>query len=105
MFDSFYPYNPGTWCNGNTTVFGAVILGSNPSIPTKVFPSVLDIGMGGQRVNLIFGIFVLFLKPGSFTLHSKNSKELNRKTDKSRNTLPTLRTVRLLGNSNKRWGL
>ena len=34
MFDSFYPYNPGTWCNGNTTVFGAVIAGSNPTVPT-----------------------------------------------------------------------
>lgn len=24
----------GTWCNGNTTVFGAVVLGSNPGAPT-----------------------------------------------------------------------
>ena len=25
----------GLWCNGNTTVFGAVFLGSSPSRPTK----------------------------------------------------------------------
>lgn len=25
----------GPWCNGNTPVFGAVILGSSPSGPTK----------------------------------------------------------------------
>lgn len=25
----------GPWCNGNTTVFGAVFLGSSPSGPTK----------------------------------------------------------------------
>ena len=24
----------GLWCNGNTTVFGAVFLGSSPSRPT-----------------------------------------------------------------------
>ena len=24
----------GTWCNGNTTVFGAVVPGSNPGAPT-----------------------------------------------------------------------
>ena len=27
--------NFGLWCNGNTTVFGAVVLGSNPGSPTK----------------------------------------------------------------------
>ena len=26
----------GPWCNGNTPVFGAVILGSSPSGPTKI---------------------------------------------------------------------
>ena len=25
----------GLWCNGNTTVFGAVFLGSSPSRPTR----------------------------------------------------------------------
>ena len=25
----------GLWCNGNTTVFGAVVLGSNPGSPTN----------------------------------------------------------------------
>ena len=25
----------GSWCNGNTTVFGAVIQGSSPCEPTK----------------------------------------------------------------------
>lgn len=30
--DSFYI---GTWCNGNTTVFGAVITGSIPVVPTN----------------------------------------------------------------------
>ncbi len=25
----------GLWCNGNTTVFGAVVLGSSPSGPTE----------------------------------------------------------------------
>lgn len=25
----------GLWCNGNTTDFGSVILGSSPSRPTK----------------------------------------------------------------------
>ena len=28
----------GPWCNGNTTVFGAVFLGSSPSGPTKKPP-------------------------------------------------------------------
>jgi hypothetical protein len=27
----------GLWCNGNTTVFGAVFLGSSPSRPTSKF--------------------------------------------------------------------
>ena len=27
--------NPGRWCNGNTTGFGSVIPGSNPSRPTE----------------------------------------------------------------------
>jgi hypothetical protein len=26
----------GLWCNGNTTVFGAVFLGSSPSRPTFI---------------------------------------------------------------------
>ena len=26
----------GAWCNGNTTVFGAVIIGSNPIVPTTI---------------------------------------------------------------------
>ena len=26
----------GLWCNGNTTVFGAVIVGSNPTRPTII---------------------------------------------------------------------
>ena len=26
----------GTWCNGNTTVFGAVVPGSNPGAPTRI---------------------------------------------------------------------
>lgn len=29
-----HQYN-GLWCNGNTTDFGSVILGSSPSRPTK----------------------------------------------------------------------
>ncbi len=28
-------YGTGLWCNGNTTDFGSVILGSSPSRPTK----------------------------------------------------------------------
>lgn len=28
----------GSWCNGNTTVFGAVIQGSSPCEPTKKIP-------------------------------------------------------------------
>ena len=36
----YYKFAPafthiGLWCNGNTTVFGAVFLGSSPSRPTK----------------------------------------------------------------------
>ena len=27
-------FDIGVWCNGNTTVFGAVIIGSNPITPT-----------------------------------------------------------------------
>ena len=27
-------FDIGAWCNGNTTVFGAVIIGSNPITPT-----------------------------------------------------------------------
>ena len=30
------PINAGVWCNGNTTVFGAVIIGSNPITPTLI---------------------------------------------------------------------
>ncbi len=29
----------GSWCNGNTTVFGAVIQGSSPCEPTKKNPT------------------------------------------------------------------
>ena len=29
-------FDTGIWCNGNTTVFGAVIIGSNPIIPTNI---------------------------------------------------------------------
>lgn len=25
----------GAWCNGNTTVFGAVVPGSSPGVPTN----------------------------------------------------------------------
>ncbi len=32
---SLYSKGIGLWCNGNTTVFGAVFLGSSPSRPTK----------------------------------------------------------------------
>ena len=32
--NSFYT-NLGAWCNGNTTVFGAVIPGSSPGVPTN----------------------------------------------------------------------
>ena len=28
-------FNTGIWCNGSTTVFGAVWTGSNPVIPTS----------------------------------------------------------------------
>lgn len=28
-------FHIGAWCNGNTTVFGAVIIGSNPIVPTN----------------------------------------------------------------------
>jgi hypothetical protein len=27
----------GLWCNGNTTVFGAVVQGSSPCRPTGIF--------------------------------------------------------------------
>lgn len=30
--------NTGLWCNGNTTDFGSVILGSSPSRPTSKKP-------------------------------------------------------------------
>ena len=30
-------FDTGVWCNGNTTVFGAVIIGSNPITPTEGF--------------------------------------------------------------------
>ena len=30
-------YGIGPWCNGNTAVFGAVVLGSSPSGPTETF--------------------------------------------------------------------
>ena len=29
----------GEWCNGNTAVFGTVVLGSSPSSPANVLPS------------------------------------------------------------------
>ena len=35
---SLYGNGNGPWCNGNTTVFGAVFLGSSPSGPTKKPP-------------------------------------------------------------------
>ena len=35
---SLYSNGIGLWCNGNTTVFGAVFLGSSPSRPTKKTP-------------------------------------------------------------------
>ena len=32
----------GTWCNGNTTGFGSVILGSNPGVPTNELRGVAE---------------------------------------------------------------
>ena len=32
---SYFCIAIGSWCNGNTTGFGSVILGSNPGDPTK----------------------------------------------------------------------
>lgn len=40
----------GAWCNGNTTVFGAVVPGSNPSVPTF---------MGGSSRGPGLKIFIL----------------------------------------------
>jgi hypothetical protein len=37
---SLYSNGIGLWCNGNTTVFGAVFLGSSPSRPTKKIPQL-----------------------------------------------------------------
>ena len=31
----------GAWCNGNTTVFGAVVPGSNPGAPTNLLFGVM----------------------------------------------------------------
>ena len=39
----------GEWCNGNTTVFGTVILGSSPSSPA----------IGLQKATLTGGLFAL----------------------------------------------
>ncbi len=42
----------GLWCNGNTTVFGAVFLGSSPSRPTK------------KPLNLLGGFFLCLILKG-----------------------------------------
>ena len=34
-------FNTGVWCNGNTTGFGSVIIGSNPITPTKGFVIII----------------------------------------------------------------
>lgn len=39
---SLYSNGIGLWCNGNTTVFGAVFLGSSPSRPTKKTPQEIE---------------------------------------------------------------
>ena len=46
-------FNTGIWCNGNTTVFGAVIIGSNPIIPTNINPIPINIFV---TVSKLFGV-------------------------------------------------
>jgi hypothetical protein len=43
----------GSWCNGNTTVFGAVIQGSSPCEPTKN-PTLKKVGFFYYTVFLFF---------------------------------------------------
>ena len=44
---TLHPQNTiGWWCNGNTTGFGSVIPGSNPSHPTKESPSSWTSALG-----------------------------------------------------------
>jgi uncharacterized protein YkwD len=37
IFARDYIKNTGVWCNGNTTVFGAVVQGSSPCTPTNIW--------------------------------------------------------------------
>lgn len=39
----------GEWCNGNTTDFGSVIVGSNPASPTKIFLMATKRGIRKKR--------------------------------------------------------
>ncbi len=56
----------GLWCNGNTTDFGSVILGSSPSRPTKkprnfrgffYFNAVLDFKGDYRSNSVVYQIF------------------------------------------------
>ncbi len=46
--------NTGLWCNGNTTVFGAVFLGSSPSRPTKNPSNLRGFFMEFNQLQLLF---------------------------------------------------
>ena len=49
----------GEWCNGNTAVFGTVILGSSPSSPAsfKSPNKINDLNRGSPRFWAVFGLF------------------------------------------------
>ena len=47
----------GLWCNGNTTVFGAVFLGSSPSRPTKA-SQILRGFFHLKKIRRTVGVFV-----------------------------------------------
>lgn len=47
--------NTGLWCNGNTTDFGSVILGSSPSRPTSKKP------LRNERLSFFYDILISVL--------------------------------------------
>ncbi len=63
----------GLWCNGNTTVFGAVFLGSSPSRPTfKIKKPLKTKVFRGFLYSLILEIPEFYIKRNWTNLYGRN---------------------------------
>jgi hypothetical protein len=62
---SNYCNSIGLWCNGNTTVFGAVFLGSSPSRPTKKLSEMRAFFVSIRLIFTTINRFFLVLQKGT----------------------------------------